>query len=90
LRRVTGGHTAGEGMMAMGKRASVADKQQVGGEVGRPTSLRTRSGKKPRPEEVIRLLRAWREGDEAEQRATLEYLKAALDEDRPSRRKLFP
>lgn len=39
---------------------------------------------------LIELLRAWREGDEQEQRDTWEYLKQALDEDRLSDRKLFP
>ena len=39
---------------------------------------------------AIDLLRAWRMGDEKEQRETLEYLKHALDEDRLSDRKLFP
>jgi hypothetical protein len=39
---------------------------------------------------AIALLRAWREGDEAEQRDTLTYLKMALDADRLSDRKLFP
>ncbi len=39
---------------------------------------------------AIALLRQWREeGDEAEQRETLEELAAALDEDRPSHRPLF-
>jgi hypothetical protein len=47
----------------------------------------------PTPEEarnLIELLRSWQEGDAEEQRETWEFLKAALDEDRPSRRKLFP
>jgi hypothetical protein len=36
-------------------------------------------------------LRSWREeGDEEEQRETWAFLKAALDADRPSNRKLFP
>jgi hypothetical protein len=39
---------------------------------------------------LVQLLRAWREGDEQEQRSTWEYLKQALDEDRLSERKLFP
>jgi len=39
---------------------------------------------------LIQLLRSWREGDENEQRNTWEYLKQALDADRPSERKLFP
>lgn len=33
---------------------------------------------------LIQLLKSWREGDEQEQRETLEYLKQGLDEDRPS------
>jgi hypothetical protein len=39
------------------------------------------------------LLQSWREGDEAdrrEQQETWEFLERALDEDRPSHRKLFP
>jgi hypothetical protein len=39
---------------------------------------------------LIQLLRSWREGDEQEQRSTLEYLKHAIDEDRTSNRKIFP
>ena len=40
---------------------------------------------------VIRLLQSWiDDGDEEEQRDTWEFLKKALDEDRPSYRKLFP
>lgn len=40
---------------------------------------------------VFRLLANWCEpGEEHEQRETLEELKRALDEDRPSGRKLFP
>lgn len=39
---------------------------------------------------LIQLLKSWREGDEQEQRSTWEYLKQALDEDRLSKRKLFP
>ncbi len=39
---------------------------------------------------AIALLRQWREeGDEAEQRETLEELATSLDEDRPSHRPLF-
>ena len=36
------------------------------------------------------LLKSWREGDEQEQRDTLEFLQKVLDEDRFSTRKLFP
>ncbi len=42
---------------------------------------------------AIRLLQSWREGDKEdrrEQQETWEFLKRALDEDRPSHRKLFP
>ena len=45
------------------------------------------------PEERERILQALDtllEGDEEEQRETFAYLKKALDEDRPSSRKLFP
>ena len=40
-------------------------------------------------EAIARALRTLLEGDEKEQRETFEYLKQALDEDRPSDRKLF-
>jgi hypothetical protein len=39
---------------------------------------------------LVQLLNSWREGDEQEQRETLNFLKKALDEDRVSERKLFP
>jgi hypothetical protein len=38
---------------------------------------------------AIRLLEAWQTGDAAEQGATWDFLRQALDEDRPSDRKLF-
>ena len=38
---------------------------------------------------AIAVLRSFLEGDEREQRETFEFLKKALDEDRPSYRKLF-
>lgn len=38
---------------------------------------------------AIELLRSWREGDEREQRDTLEYLRTALDENRIRGSKLF-
>lgn len=38
---------------------------------------------------VVRSLRILLEGDKQEQRGTFAYLKQALDEDRPSNRKLF-
>jgi len=40
-------------------------------------------------ESVVRLLRRLLEGDPREQRETFEYLKSALEEDRPSNRRLF-
>lgn len=40
--------------------------------------------------DLQQLLDSWREGDEEEQRDTLEYLRKVLDEDRLSNRKLFP
>jgi hypothetical protein len=76
--------------MPMSKRPPVADERHVGEEAVHRTPLRTRSGGRPRPQEIIRLLRAWRQGDEAEQQETLRFLKEALDADRPSYRKLFP
>ena len=41
-------------------------------------------------EEIRTLLSSWLEGDVQEHRETWELLKRALDEDRPSDRKLFP
>ena len=41
-------------------------------------------------EEIVSSLRALLAGDEREQRETFTFLKQALDEDRPSSRKLFP
>jgi hypothetical protein len=38
---------------------------------------------------AIELLRSWREGDQAEQRSTLEFLRTALDENRIPGTKLF-
>jgi hypothetical protein len=38
---------------------------------------------------VIDLLNTWEQEDAEEQRETLEYLMQALDQDRPSSRKLF-
>jgi hypothetical protein len=41
--------------------------------------------------ELVAVLQSWiEEGDAEEQKATGEYLLQALDEDRPSERKLFP
>jgi len=40
-------------------------------------------------QETVRSLKSLLEGDEEEQRETFEYLKQALDEDRPSNRRLF-
>ncbi len=34
-----------------------------------------------RREELLRLMQSWREGDEQEQKETLEFLQKALDED---------
>lgn len=51
------------------------------------------AGQPARNESAIRLLEEWLGGgekDEQEQRETWEYLKQALDEDRPAYRKLFP
>lgn len=42
-----------------------------------------------RNQAVIDLLNAWEREDAEEQRETLDFLKKALDEDRPSQRKLF-
>ena len=44
-----------------------------------------------RPEDFLAVLRSWMEDeDPEEQKQTFEYLVRALDEDRPSQRKLFP
>ncbi len=40
--------------------------------------------------DAIRLLEAWSQGDEQEQKETWQFLRVALDEDRLSDRKLFP
>lgn len=50
------------------------------------TELKTQQQKR---EQAIELLQSWREDDEQEQKETWEYLKIALDQDRPSDRKLF-
>lgn len=42
-----------------------------------------------RNQAVIDLLNAWEREDAEEQRETLDFLMKALDEDRPSQRKLF-
>jgi hypothetical protein len=41
-------------------------------------------------ESVLRSLRALLEDDEKEQRETFDYLRRALDDDRPSNLRLFP
>jgi len=41
-------------------------------------------------ERILRALDSLLEGDEEEQRETFAFLKKALDEDRPSYRRLFP
>ena len=43
-----------------------------------------------RNQAVVDLLNSWEQEDPEEQRETLEYLVKALDQDRPSSRKLFP
>jgi hypothetical protein len=45
--------------------------------------------RKPDPTALAKLLDEWMHGDEAEQRETFEFLRRALDEDRPTGRKLF-
>ena len=40
-------------------------------------------------EEILRALRTLLDGDEQEQRETFAFLKEALEEDRPSNRRLF-
>lgn len=48
------------------------------------------AGQPKKIQAVVRSLRTLLEGDEQEQRETFAYLKQALEEDRPSKRKLFP
>ena len=43
-----------------------------------------------KPDDAVKLINMWLEGDRNEQKETWEYLKRSLDEDRPSSRKLFP
>ena len=52
-------------------------------------SERQRQEQIKRNQAVIDLLNSWEQEDEEEQRATLEFLMKALDEDRPLTRKLF-
>jgi hypothetical protein len=53
--------------------------------------LETSLPPKGRRDQLIDVLQSWMDDDDAEeQRATGEYLIQALDEDRPSDRKLFP
>ena len=44
---------------------------------------------RPDPAALARLLDEWMQQDEAEQRETFEFLRRALDEDRPAGYKLF-
>ncbi len=44
---------------------------------------------RPDPAALAKLLEAWMQEDEAEQRETFEFLRRALDEDRPAGYKLF-
>ena len=48
------------------------------------------SSRKIDPVALSGLLDEWMRGDEDEQRETFEYLRQALDEDRPEGYKLFP
>lgn len=47
------------------------------------------AGQPERIQAIVRSLRTLLEDDEQEQRETFAYLKQALEEDRPSKRKLF-
>lgn len=54
-----------------------------------PETVFTKS--RPRKiDEIVSSLRTLLEGDKREQRETFSFLKEALDQDRPSSRKLFP
>jgi hypothetical protein len=53
------------------------------------TAARAAEGRES--DELAELFRSWREDeDEQEQKETWEYLRRTLDEDRPSKRPLFP
>ena len=62
------------------------NKQEPRPEDGRERSIRGWTD----PAALARLLDEWMQGDEAEQRDTFEFLRRALDEDRPAGYKLFP
>ena len=61
-----------------------------------PTAERDRRDEERRQEQIRRnqaaldMLREWDQEDPEEQRQTWEFLKRALDEDRPGQRPLFP
>ncbi len=63
---------------------------------GRPQPFRslhepgTGPSQGPDPSALAQLLAEWMHGDESEQRETFEFLRRALDEDRPFAYKLFP
>ncbi len=59
------------------------NKQEPQGERERPLRSRTDAAA------LSRLLEEWMQGDEAEQRETFEFLRQALDEDRPAGYKFF-
>ena len=77
-------------MRNVSKKATVAEPGTADKKPVRRIPLLTRSGKQPNPQRAIELLRKRSEEDPEEQRETWEYLRKALDEDRPSYRKLFP
>lgn len=58
--------------------------------LNRENESATNTAQQQQNQAAIELLKAWREGDEEEQKDTWSYLKTALDEDRLSDRKLFP
>jgi hypothetical protein len=55
-----------------------------------PSQTSETADERPRIQRTIKILRTLLETDAQEQRETFEYLKQALDEDRPSNRRLFP
>ena len=45
---------------------------------------------RPDPLVILRLLNEWMQGEEQEQKDTFQFLRQALDENRPQGAKLFP
>jgi hypothetical protein len=73
----------------------ITDKTRKGTDMQQPLPA-SQDNERQRQEQILRnqavidLLNLWDQEDPEEQRETLEYLMHALDQDRPSARKLFP